>query len=94
MDKFATRFKLLRERGYELRRPVVEYIGDDIYELRVEVGNVQYRILYFFHERSIVVLAHGLKKKKAIPPVDVQRVIKRKERFRNDPDGHTAREKI
>jgi hypothetical protein len=39
---------LLQDLGYELRRPHGDYLRDDIYELRVRVGRVNYRLLYFF----------------------------------------------
>ena len=45
--------------GYELRRPHVENLGDGIYELRVKIQNVNYRMLYFFHGQRAVVLSHG-----------------------------------
>ena len=46
--------------GHELRRPEADYLRDGIYELRVRLGSVNYRLLYFFHQRTVSVVAHGL----------------------------------
>ncbi len=46
--KLLDRILLLSEQGFELRRPVADILRDGIYELRVKVGRVNYRILYFF----------------------------------------------
>lgn len=47
------RIELLAQFGHELRRPAADYLRDGIYELRAKRGHVQYRILYFFHERQV-----------------------------------------
>jgi len=39
-DKFAGRIEQLEARGYELRRPVADFLRDGIYELRVRRGHV------------------------------------------------------
>ena len=43
----------LKEAGHELRRPTADFLRDGIYELRVRRGRVNYRLLYFFHGRSL-----------------------------------------
>jgi len=83
------RVSLLAERGHELRRPHADYLEDGIYELRWSTGTVQYRILYFFHGRAVVVLAHALTKEDVIPPADLARAKERKARFRAQPAAHT-----
>jgi hypothetical protein len=45
-DKCIAAMGVLGERGYELRRPTVDYLRDGIYELRVRSGHVHNRILY------------------------------------------------
>lgn len=52
----------LAEFGHELRRPLSDFLRDGIHELRVRKGRVNYRILYFFHGRNLVVLAHAITK--------------------------------
>src|SRR5271155_5439133 len=71
----------LEQFGYELRRPMADLVRGGIYELRGRVGRVNYRLLYFFHGRSVAILAHGLTKEREIPERDLALGIKRKERF-------------
>lgn len=63
LDKCLVRIERLRDLGHELRRPEADLLRDGIYELRVRLGTVNYRMLYFFHGRMAAVLAHGLIKK-------------------------------
>ena len=92
--KFAARLDVLREFGHELRRPVADYLRDGIYELRVRTGRVNYRILYFFFGRGVVVLTSGLTKEKEVPATEIERALSRKGAFEKDPDHHTYREEI
>lgn len=78
--------------GHELRRPQADLLRDGIYELRVRVGRVNYRVLYFFHGRGVALLAHGLTKEKAVPPGEIDRAVQRKRRFEADPEQHTYEE--
>ena len=87
------RLGLLADQGHELRRPAADYLRDGIYELRAKTGRVQYRILYFFHGRSIVVLSHGItKQESAVPQIEIERARQRKQRFETDPLRHTYEE--
>ena len=86
--KAYARMRRLGIWGHELRRPVADYLRDGIYELRMAHGNVQFRILYFFHGSSVVVISHGLRKTDIIPPRDIDKALERKERFERDPEGH------
>src|SRR4051794_14570567 len=67
-EKILARLELLEQKGHELRRPDADYLRDDIYELRIRYGHVNYRLLYFFHGREIAVVAAGLTKEAQIPP--------------------------
>ena len=58
-DKCRVRIQRLAELGHELRRPEADLLRDGIYELRVSLQHVNYRILYFFHGRVAAILAHG-----------------------------------
>ena len=58
----------LEARGHELRRPAADFLRDGIYELRPSYQGVNYRILYFFAGRDIVVVSHGLKEEREVPP--------------------------
>lgn len=81
-----TRLALL---GHELRRPEADYLRDGIYELRVRLGSVNYRLLYFFHQRTVSVVAHGLTKEAAVPATDIHRAIARKSAHAINPAAHT-----
>ncbi|HEY3860695.1 MAG TPA: type II toxin-antitoxin system RelE/ParE family toxin [Verrucomicrobiae bacterium] len=67
--------------GPELRRPAADYLRDGIYELRAKQGHVQYRMLYVFQGRDVVVLAHALTKEDEVPKPDIDRAIKRMNLF-------------
>ena len=86
------RIVLLSQFGHELRRPAVDFLRDGIYELRAKQGHVQYRILYFFHDRKAAVLSHSITKEDSIPPVEIERALKRKRQFEQNPEKHTYAE--
>jgi len=93
--KCLARLRLLASEGHRLRRPAADYLRDGIYELRVRVGNVQYRILYFFHGHFSVVVSHGFTKHEAaVPPVEIEQALRRKQAFEADPAGHTYPETL
>lgn len=84
------RLELLAEEGHQLRRPAADYLRDDIYELRARAQGVQYRMLYFFHGRTAVVISHGLTKQQAVvPPIEIERARRRKQAFEANPVRHT-----
>lgn len=83
------RLELLRDRGHQLRRPYCDNLGGGLWELRWHTGRIQYRILYFFHGQTAVVLAHALDKEGAIPAADLTRAARRKASYYANPDPHT-----
>ena len=89
--KCTVRIRRLEERGQALRRPEADYLRDGIYELRVRHQRVNYRILYFFSGRGVVVVSHGLTKEKAVPVRDIDRAIARKEKVEADFERYTTR---
>lgn len=64
-------------------------ICDGIYELRIRMGSVNYRLLYFFHGQTVSVIAHGLTKEAAVTAADIKRAITRKAAFTANPTTHT-----
>lgn len=50
-DKCVVRLDLLRGMGHELRRPHADFLRDGIYELRVDLQGIHYRVLYFFSQK-------------------------------------------
>ena len=81
----------LSEMGHELRRPEADYLDDKIYELRVALQGVQYRMLYFFHENKAVI-THGLEKEKRVPPKEIALAVSRRDTYVQNPLAHTHRE--
>lgn len=81
--------QMLKTYGHELHRPYADFLRDGIYELRIPFRHVQYRILYFFHGRNVVILTHGLMKEGQVPDWEINRAIERKEKFEADPAEHT-----
>jgi phage-related protein len=91
-DKCVVRIERLRELGHELRRPEADFLRDGIYELRVALQGINYRMLYFFHRREAVVLSHGLVKEREVPPKEIDRAIARKLKYGAAPSRHTHEE--
>jgi hypothetical protein len=90
--KITARIELLAERGGELRRPHCDYLEDQIYELRVRLGHVQYRILYAFVGRNVVLLSHGCTKEDVVPRMEIARALRNLAAYRSDPLKHTYHE--
>ncbi|MBI3298005.1 MAG: type II toxin-antitoxin system RelE/ParE family toxin [Elusimicrobia bacterium] len=63
----------LENEGNKLERPLVGFLKDGIYELRVIVEREQYRILCFFNKEVIVVTNAFLKKGRKVPPDEIER---------------------
>ncbi len=88
--KCVERILLLSQLGNELRRPIADILRDGIRELRAKVGNVNYRILYFFHGSNLVCLSHGLTKENEIPDAEIEAAIAHKKLVERDPQSHIA----
>ena len=91
-DKCRVRIERLRDLGHELRRPEADFLRDGIYELRVGLGGMNYRMLYFYHGQIAAVLAHALVKEREVPPRDIEEAIRRRRKFELDPKQHMYKE--
>lgn len=80
--------------GHELRRPEADYLRDGIYELRIGLHGINYRILYFFYLNKAVVASHGIIKQRVVPPREIDLAVKRKKQFEINPEMHTAKENV
>ena len=60
----------LEEHGETLRRPIAEYLGEKLYELRPK----HVRILYAFVGKGIAVILHAFRKKTGPVPLAEQRL--------------------
>jgi phage-related protein len=87
--KCRSRIERLRDLGHELRRPEADFLRDGIYELRVVFQGVNYRMLYFFHQNVAAVISHGLTKEREVPPIEIERAIRRRAIYLLNPGAHT-----
>lgn len=90
--KCRIRIERLRELGHELRRPEADYLRDEIYEMRVSLQGINYRMLYFFHGETDAVVSHGITKERVVPPKEIAVAVARKRKFSHDPKHHTHEE--
>lgn len=88
-DKCRVKLGRLAELGYDLRRPEADILRDGIYELRVGLSGINYRMLYFFHGKQAVVATQGLKKENRVPDKEIDLALIRKSRFELQPTQHT-----
>ncbi len=88
--KCLARIDLLSRHGNELRRPIVDYLRDGIYELRAKCGKVNYRMLYFFNGRNVAIISHGLTKEDKVPDHDIDLAIQHFNLVLSDQDKYTA----
>ncbi|MEX0677940.1 MAG: type II toxin-antitoxin system RelE/ParE family toxin [Pirellulales bacterium] len=92
--KCIARIGRLAQLGHELRRPEADLLRDGIYELRVGLSGIHYRMLYFYYARGVAVLSHGLKKRREVPPNEIDLAVRRKDQFQHAPATHTHEEVI
>jgi phage-related protein len=77
-EKVLAYIGLLKEYGDELRRPIVDYVGDKLYELRPG----HYRILYFFMLKEYAIISHLFRKKtNRLPEAEKQIAFRRMQDF-------------
>jgi phage-related protein len=69
-----------------------DFLRDGIYELRVGLQHVNYRILYFFHGRTAAVVSHGLVKEAQVPSKEIEKAIQQKQQFEKARKAHTHKE--
>ena len=77
--------------GSYLRRPEADYLRDGIYELRIRHMNINYRLLYFFHEDTAI-LFKGLIKEREVPPKEINLTVQAKLDYIQNPSKHTFEE--
>lgn len=77
--KIGRALQFLKELGHSARRPMVDYLGGGLYELRVPADGHQHRVLYFFHARTVIVLTSAfLKNEDRVPPEEMTRASRRR----------------
>jgi len=88
--KCVTLIDYLEQFGRDLLRPRADMLRDGVYELRTEVRNVNYRLLYGFVGKDVAMLSHGLTKERAVPTREIDLAVSRLQRLKENPKVHTA----
>ena len=79
-DKCFEYIAYLEEMGEQVRRPVGDYLGGKLYELRPK----QTRIIYFFMLKDYTVLVHAFRKKtNVVPDWEIRTALRNMEDFIN-----------
>ncbi|MCC7054972.1 MAG: type II toxin-antitoxin system RelE/ParE family toxin [Gemmatimonadaceae bacterium] len=89
-EKIRFALERLAQAGHELRHPTAAPLRDGVYELRIAVGRVQYRVLYFFAGPGVAVVSHGCAKERHVPAGEIERAIRRRAALLAAPLRHTA----
>lgn len=71
--KVAAWLGMLQEQGPQLHRPYSDVVQGPIRELRISLGRLEVRLLYFFHGSRIIVTHGFLKKCQRLPPMEIKR---------------------
>lgn len=79
--KIVKWLEMLEKEGPDLPRPYADAISGKIRELRVSFGSHEYRFLYFFFGKRIVITHGFLKKTQKIPCEEIQRASRCMKRF-------------
>ena len=82
--------QVLASEGAAIRRPLGDYLRNGIRELRAEVGNVEYRLLYSFVGSQVAVVSHAITKESEVPDSEINLAIKRIALANKNPDKHTT----
>lgn len=85
---------LLRQTGHKLRRPHADLLRDGVYEMRTRVGRVNYRVLYGFVGKDLVLVSHGITKESSVPDAEIDRAVARLVLYRRDPKRYISEEEI
>ena len=79
--KIGRALQYLEDVGNLARRPQADYLGNQMYELRIAIEQHQHRLLYFFHGRTLIVVTSGILKNEGKVP---QAELERARRYRAD----------
>jgi len=89
-EKCRSCLQRLAEFGRELRRPTADYLRDGIYELRIKHSRVNYRILYGFVGKDVVLVTHGFTKEKKVPEKEIDLAAEWMKKFCSNPDQYCS----
>ena len=57
--KLLARIEFLEEHWHELRRPLIDIVEDDLWELRVQFAKNKIRVIYVYMFKDCIVLLHS-----------------------------------
>src|SRR3990172_11187812 len=81
-EKCRSYLQRLADFGRELRRPTADVLRDGVYELRINHLGVNYRILYGFVGRDVVLVSHGITKERKVPAKEIDLAAERLAKYR------------
>ena len=87
--KCQARLVRLRALGFELRRPEADLLRDGIYELRVGHQGINSACCTFFTETSRPSFLTDSPKERVVPPMEIDRAIRRRRQYLASPARHT-----
>ena len=96
-EKAITRLLRLKQLGYEIleNRKEAAYLRNEICELRWQMQNKHYRILFFFDGQTIAILSHTiLKRTRKVPPKEINKAIHNKELYLLNREEHLVKIKV
>jgi len=71
--KISKWIEKLEEYGPDLPRPYADIVRGKIRELRIVFSSTQYRLLYFFHGKYIIITHGFIKKTDKVPDIELEK---------------------
>ncbi|MCG2714548.1 MAG: type II toxin-antitoxin system RelE/ParE family toxin [Candidatus Omnitrophica bacterium] len=76
--KITARIEFLGKHWQQVRRPLVDYLEDGLYELRVQFAKDKVRVIYAYMFKNYIVLLHGIIKRSAKVPENDKSIAKQR----------------
>jgi phage-related protein len=76
--KIAARIEFLSKYWRHVRRPLVDYLEDGLYELRVQFAKDKVRVIFAYMFKDYIVLLHGIVKRTARVPENDKLIAKQR----------------
>jgi len=89
--KLLSAVQHLETYGFDARRPQVDVLRDGIWEFRIRIGSENWRLLYFFAGKNLVVLSHVITKEREVPPKEIDLAKLRREQVEQEFEKFTKR---
>ena len=76
--KITARIEFLEKHWHQARRPLVDYLEEGLYELRVQFAKDKVRVIYAYMLKDYIVLLHGIIKRMAKVPENDKSIAKQR----------------